>query len=437
MATLTISDKERFLINQEGQDFSYEGKNFIKIRESAINNLKALDFPTQKLEDWKYTNIRPISKSEFRPQTAINVIGEKIKSHKIPNLDAYTLVFVNGFFYEEYSDKVVNKDGDFIVTNLNHAKKDFTKLVEPYLGVQTRLKDQFFVNLNNAYSQDGAFVYVKTKKQIDKPVHVINLVDGDLVAAYPRNLIVAEKFGEAKVVVSYETIESDIALSNVINEVHVADGAKITIDKIQNENENTFHIGGDFAYQGKDSTFTINTVPASGKLIRNNLNILLDGPNSTANLNGAICLNGDMHVDNQTYVNHAKPHCESHELYKAVVNDKATSVFNGKIYVNKIAQKTNAFQSNANILMSDDAKSNSKPQLEIYADDVKCSHGCTVGQFDEEALFYLRARGLRESTARKVLLDAFLGEVLDHIEIEPVKEYAQKLISANFDSKSL
>jgi Fe-S cluster assembly protein SufD len=208
------------------------------------------------------------------------------------------------------------------------------------------------------------------------------------------------------------------------------------MDKIQNENENTYHIGADYAVQQKDSTFTINTVPANGKLIRNNLNILLDGTGCTANLNGAICLNGDIHVDNQTYVDHAKPNCDSNELYKAVVNDQAASIFNGKIYVNKIAQQTNAFQSNANILMSDDAKANSKPQLEIYADDVKCSHGCTIGQFDDEALFYLRARGIKESTAKKVLLEAFIGEVLDNITIEAVRDYASALIAKNFNSKN-
>jgi Fe-S cluster assembly protein SufD len=435
MATLTLTAKDRFLINQEGQDFSHEAKTFIKIRELALKNLKDLDFPTQKLEDWKYTNVREVSKHEFRPQSAINVVGDKVKAHLIPNLDAYVLVFVNGFFAPELSNIVEDKEGDFLVMNLNKAKASFIKLVEPYLGFQTRDKDQFFVNLNSAFSQDGAFVYVKQGKQIDKPVHVINLVDGDLVAAYPRNLIVAEKNSEANVVVSYETVNTNIALSNVINEVFVSEGANVSLDKIQNENENTIHIGADFAEQHKDSTFTINTVPAAAKLIRNNLKIVLDGQGCTANLNGAICLNGDLHVDNQTFVDHAKPNCESHELYKAVVNDNASSIFNGKIYVNKIAQQTNAFQSNANILMSDDSRAYSKPQLEIYADDVKCSHGCTIGQFDDEALFYLRARGIKESTAKKVLLNAFIGEVLDKINIEPVKAYAESLIAKNFDSK--
>jgi len=436
MATLTITDKDRFLINQEGQDFSHEAKTFIKIRELALKNLKQLDFPTNKLEDWKYTNLRDIGKTEFRPQSATNIITEKVNSYKIKNLDAYVLVFVNGFFEPDFSNVVEDKDGDFIITNLNNAKKKFIKLVEPHLGFQTRAKDQFFVNLNSAFSQDGAFVYVKAKVKLDKPVHVINLVDGDLVASYPRNLIVAEKLSEAQVVVTYETIDTSSALSNVINEVVVAEGAHVILDKIQNENGNTTHIGADFATQAKDSTFSINTIPLNAKLIRNNLNIVLDGPNSEANLYGAICLNGNIHVDNQTFVDHAKPNCESNELYKTVVNDKSTAIFNGKIYVNKIAQKTNAFQSNANILLSPDAKANSKPQLEIYADDVKCSHGCTIGQFDDEALFYLRARGIKESTAHKVLLDAFIGEVLDNIKNEAVRKYADKLITENFNSKA-
>lgn len=436
MATLTITDKERFLINQEGQDFSHEAKTFIKIRELALKNLKDIDFPTNKMEDWKYTNLKDVGKTEFRPQSATNIIKEKVESYKIKNVDAYVLVFVNGFFESDFSNVVEDKDGDFIITNLNNAKKKFIKLVEPHLGFQTRAKNQFFVNLNSAFSQDGAFVYVKSKAQLDKPVHVINLVDGDLVAAYPRNLIVAEKFSEAQIVVTYETIESSSALSNVINEVFVAEGAHVSLDKIQNENLNTFHVGADFAVQGKDSVFSINTIPVRAKLIRNNLSIVLDGPNSEANLNGAICLNGNIHVDNQTFVDHAKPNCQSNELYKTVVNDKSTAIFNGKIYVNKIAQKTNAFQSNANILLSADAKVNSKPQLEIYADDVKCSHGCTIGQFDDEALFYLRARGIKESTAQKVLLDAFIGEVLNKIKNVAVREYADKLITENFNSKA-
>jgi Fe-S cluster assembly protein SufD len=436
MATITLTDKDIFLINQEGQDFSHEAKTFIKIRELALKNLKNLDFPTKKLEDWKYTNLREVAKTEYRPQTAVNIIEEKINSHKIPDLDAYVLVFINGFFVPDFSETVEEKDGDFIVTNLNNAKRKFIKLVEPYLGFQTRAKDQFFVNLNSAFSQDGGFVYVKSEGKLDKPVHVINLIDGDLVASYPRNLIVTEKFAQAKVIVTYETIESGSALSNVINEVVVAEGANVTLDKIQNENENTYHIGADFATQKRDSIFTINTLPANAKMIRNNLNIVLDGSDSVANLFGSVCLNGDIHVDNQTYVDHAKPNCESNELYKCVVNDSATSIFNGKIYVNKIAQKTNAFQSNANILLSDNARSNSKPQLEIYADDVKCSHGCTIGQFDDEALFYLKSRGMREVTAQKVLLDAFIGEVLDKIEEDSVRKYADKLIADNFNSKN-
>jgi Fe-S cluster assembly protein SufD len=436
MATITLNDKDRFLINQEGQDFSHEAKTFIKIRELALKNLKNLDFPTKKLEAWKYTNLKEVPKTEYRPQTAVNIIEENINAHRIPDLDAYVLVFINGFFVPSFSKTVEEKEGDFIVTNLNNAKRKFIKLVEPHLGFQTRAKDQFFVNLNSAFSQDGGFVYVKSKGSLDKPVHIMNLVDGDLVASYPRNLIVTENFAQAKVIVTYETIESGSALSNVINEVVVGEGARVTLDKIQNENENTYHIGADFATQKKDSVFTINTLPANAKMIRNNLNIILDGTNSVANLFGSVCLNGDIHVDNQTYVDHAKPNCESNELYKCVVNDRATSIFNGKIYVNQIAQKTNAFQSNANILLSDNARSNSKPQLEIYADDVKCSHGCTIGQFDDEALFYLKSRGMREVTAQKVLLDAFIGEVLDEIEEDSVRRYADKLIADNFNSKN-
>jgi len=236
------------------------------------------------------------------------------------------------------------------------------------------------------------------------------------------------KNAKAEVIVSYDSIETENALTNSISEMVVLDGGKLTVNKLQCENENTYHVSNDVVYQQKNSSFQINTFPLSGKLIRNNLNIQIDGAGADAKLYALNYLTGKEHVDNQTYVEHLKPNCTSTELYKSVVNDESTSVFNGKIKVYKDAQKTMAFQSNANIINDDNARAYAKPELEIYADDVKCSHGSTTGQFDNEALFYLRARGIKESSAKKLLLHAFASEVLDAVENGVVREFIEKKI---------
>jgi len=434
MATLVLSDKDKFLLNMEGQDFSHEAKTFIKLRERGSERLKVQDFPSKKLEDWKYTSVRDIAKSEFRPQSPVNISLVEVKEHFIPGLNAITLVFVNGFYQENLSSVPEKAPEGLLVKSLNEAKKDHLKIVEAHMGVVANNPDLFFSNVNAAFSQDGGFVHVSKGVTIETPIHFLHLTEGEQVISQPRNLVVAEVNSSVKVVTTYGTLSSESSFTNAVTEVFVGDGAKVCIDKIQNEHEKAINVSFEQATVSKDATFTINTIPVGGKLIRNNLNITLQGEGGEGNLYGAVCVNGDMHVDNQTYVDHVAPNCESNEFYKAVVNDNAVNVFNGKIMVRKPAQKTNAFQRNANILQSDNGEIYAKPQLEIYADDVKCSHGCTIGQFDKEALFYLRARGIKEESAKKVLMEAFAGEVLNNIQLEPVRAYAENLIHKNFSS---
>lgn len=434
MATLVLSDKDKFLLNMEGQDFSHEAKTFIKLRERGSERLKDQDFPSKKEEDWKYTSIREVAKSEFRPQSPVNITGALVKEHLIPGLNAINLVFVNGFFQEHLSNVPENLQEGLIIKNLNEAKKEHLALVEPYMGVVANNPDLFFSNMNTAYSQDGGFVHVSKNIQVETPIHVLHLTEGEQVSSQPRNLIVAMANSSVQVVTSYETLSSSSSFTNAVTEVFVGEGANVALDKIQNEHDKAYNVSFEQANVAKDGTFTINTVPTGGRIIRNNLNITLEGKGAEGNLYGVVCVNGEMHVDNQTYVDHVAPNCDSNEFYKAVVNDSAVNVFNGKIMVRKAAQKTNAFQRNANILQSDNGKVNAKPQLEIYADDVKCSHGCTIGQFDKEALFYLQARGIKEETAKKVLMEAFAGEVLNNIQLEPVRDYAEALIHKNFSS---
>jgi len=435
MATVTLNDKDKFLLPFENQDFSFEPKDFIKIRELAISRLKELDFPTNKLEDWKYTNVRSISKSSFKPQNFVNIDSKKVESHFIPNLEAYKLVFINGIFSEKYSDLSGLSEENIVLTNLNDAKKNNTALLSEYYNRVAVDPTSFFVNLSNAYAQDGAFIHISKNTKVTKTIHVLHLIDGEELCSMPRNVVLSEKNSEANVIFTYASLDVNKSFVNSVSELFLMDGANLELNIIQNENKsNSQHINYIQAKVAKDANLSVNTIPVSGSLIRNNLNIKLLGKGANADLYAPIVINGDMHLDNQTYVEHIEPNCTSNELYKSVVNDSATNVFNGKILVAQAAQKTNAFQSNANIILTDDAKVNSKPQLEIYADDVKCSHGCTIGQFDEEALFYLQARGIKKSTAQKVLLDAFIGEVIDHISSENVQEYTRNLVKQNFKS---
>ncbi|MFM7022975.1 MAG: Fe-S cluster assembly protein SufD [Flavobacteriales bacterium] len=422
----TLTEKERFLINFEGQDFSREGKNFIKVREQALEYLKEAEFPTTKDELWKYTSVNALLKEEFKPQTSIN--NPHVNAHKIPELDAYLMVFINGFFAPVFSTVYDDDLGDFILMNINEAKTKHSQFMEQFFGVFAKAKASAFNALNAAYSQDGVYLYVQPGKKVDKPIHFLFLNEGANVAAQPRNLIVVGKNAEAEVLISYDTIDTQTALTNVISEYVVMDGGQLTVNKLQYENDSTYHVSTDSVYQHKNSLFHINTFPLSGKMIRNNLHIQLDGQGAEAKLFGLNYVNGREHFDNHTYVEHIKANCLSTELYKSVVNDNGVSVFNGKIKVHQDAQKTLAYQSNSNIICDDDAKAYSKPELEIYADDVKCSHGSTTGQFDEEAVFYLRARGIKESTARKMLLNAFAGEVLDKVENGVVREFIEKKI---------
>lgn len=432
MALTALSNKDKFLLNLEGQDFSHEAKSFIKLRELASERLKELDFPAPKNENWKYTPTWEIAKGEFKPLTQVNITASDIQKLLVKGLDAIVLVFVNGFYQPKLSVLPERYQDGVTLCNINAAKKSHLALIEPYFGTIAKDCEHFFLHINNAFSQDGGFVFVEPNVVVENPIHFLFITDGDGVCAQPRNLIVAGKNSQVKVVFSFETLHSANAFTNAVAEVVVMEGAHVSLDKIQNENSETYHVSFDQAQQAKNSVFSINTFPLNGKLTRNNLNIVLDGKNAEANLNGLVCIGDKKHVDNQTFVDHAKAECISNELYKSIVDNQATNVFNGKIMVRKDAQKTNAYQSNANVLLSDEAKVNAKPQLEIFADDVKCSHGCTIGQFDKEALFYLQSRGIKKATAQKVLLNAFAGEVLDKISLEPVKEHVLQLIDKNF-----
>jgi Fe-S cluster assembly protein SufD len=330
---------------------------------------------------------------------------------------------VNGFYQKELSS-FSTEDG-IVISPLSQTEDIKPNSVE----ITT---DEVFSALNTAYATDGIAVKIGAGKTLSKPVEVINIQTGESVISNTRNVIIAEGSSSAHIILGYYSKDAHQCFSNVISEITVGANAQLTIDKIQYESNENYTVATEQVKQDKDSTFTINTITLDGELVRNNLNIEVLGHNCETNLNGAYLTKGKQHVDNHTVVDHQVAHCESNELYKGVMDDDSTAVFNGKVFVRKDAQKINAFQSNGNVLLSGNATVNSKPELEIYADDVKCSHGSTTGQLDEEAVFYLRARGLSDKNARKLLVSAFIGDVLDKISTEEVRAHVDKMLLDRF-----
>lgn len=427
MKTIISSDKDRFLLNYEGQDFSTEAKTFLKTRESAAEHLSQTNFPDRKDEEWKYTRVGSLLKKNFAPQTSINV--KSVNEFKIPNWEGHTLVFVNGFFAPKLSNIIKDEDDSFVLTNLGEAKVKSVEILEPHYGLIAKYRENVFTALNTAYANDGLFLYLPKNTVLELPIHVIHVNEGDEISSQPRNFILAEKNSQANIVMSYHSADENESFTNGVTEIVAEPNSNIHIDKVQLENEASFHINREEILQDKDTTVTVNTITVGGKLTRNDLNFHSNGSNTNSNLNGLYLTAGDQHVDNHTKVFHMKPGCESNENYKGIVGGKSTAVFNGKVFVDKKAQQTNAFQANDNILMTDHATANSKPELEIYADDVKCSHGSTIGQFDDEAVFFLRSRGIGEAKAKEIMVKAFADEVLSSIKNELTHDWVEGYIA--------
>jgi Fe-S cluster assembly protein SufD len=396
------------------------------LREKANEILETTEFPTTRTEAWKYTRVAKIKNGVFKALDLRQKIKDlDISNFLIPNLEGSVLIFVNGLYAKELS-KIEVESGLELVSL---AEND---IFGETIGQQIPLESEIFSALNTYYAQDGIGIRIAKKTELKQSIQVIFISTGEYSYSGARNVISCEDFASAHIVLNYMSLDSNTTFNNSLTEIHVGTNANLTIDKIQQEVDSSLNITSEFVNQEKDSTFTINTITLDGALVRNNLTIAVDGQNSETNLSGAYVLKGKQHVDNHTVVDHKVAHCQSNELYKGVIDDQATAVFNGKVFVRKDAQKINAFQSNGNVLLSDNATINSKPELEIYADDVKCSHGSTTGQLDEEAIFYLRARGISEKGARALMVSAFIGDVIEKIENEAVQEYVYVKLEDKF-----
>lgn len=393
----------------------------IPVNSDAANTandiLENISLPTTRDEAWKYTRVAKIGKINFQNTTFTDNAIENCKV-----IDSkFTFVFVNGHFDAEQSSKSAPEGMQISPLSENDG-----------FNSEMKLENDLFSSLNLAYLHGGIKIDIAKNAVVEEPVQIIHILKGESQLSNFKTVISAGDFSKATVVQGFFCDNASNSFANCTSEVNVGTNAIFTLEKVQNETEGNYHIATDQVAQDKDSTFTINTITLDGGLVRNNLNIAVNGQNCTTNLNGGYILKGKQHVDNHTVVDHRVANCISNELYKGVMDENSTAVFNGKVFVRKDAQKINAFQSNRNVLLSDNASVNSKPELEIYADDVKCSHGSTTGQLDEDAIYYLRARGLSKKSAIQLLVSAFITEVIEKIENEDVKNYVFNRLKERF-----
>lgn len=402
------------------------------LRHEAIEIFDKAGFPTRKDEEWKYTNLAPLLKKDyilFPDSEEISVGFQDLKQFFIHDMDTYKIVFINGV-YSSYLSSTTHEEADICVLSSAMNKMMHQPVIENYYSKIADMK-QSMVALNTAFSKDGAFIYIPDNVILSKPIEVMFFSTANPTEAmyHPRNLIVIGNNAHAQIIERHQTLDNKSNLTNSVTEVHVGKNAEIDYYKIQNDTLEASLIDNTFISQERDSKAAFHTFSFGGKLTRNNLNFVQTGVNSNSILNGITIISDNQLVDHHTKVEHLEPHCESHELYKGIYGGNAHGVFNGKVYVHPEAQKLNAFQQNNNILLSDKAEIDTKPQLEIFADDVKCSHGCTVGQLDESALFYMQQRGIPQKEARALLLFAFAGEVLEHVQIPQINQRIRNILA--------
>jgi Fe-S cluster assembly protein SufD len=402
-----------------------------EIRSEAIKNFENRGFPTRKLEAWKYTSLAALEQTDFSifPGESQGIDYKDVKRYFLNETDTYKIVFVDGI-YSSYLSETTHDGVDICLMSAALTKPMYRQIIELYFNKAASREDSL-TSLNTAFTREGAYIYIPKNKAPHKPVEIMHLSTGNEAALMlqPRNLIVVEENAELQIIERHQSLTSNEVLTNSVTEIFAAKNAIVDYYKVQNDNHTASLIDNTYIHQKKGSQVSVHTFSFGGKLTRNNLNYYQDGDHVNSILKGVTILGDKQHVDHHTLVHHQQPDSESHQDYKGIFGDQSTGVFNGKIIVDKIAQKTNAFQQNNNLLISDRSSINTKPQLEIFADDVKCSHGCTIGQLDEEALFYLRARGIPKREAEALLMYAFAHNVLESVRIPALKQRITNLIA--------
>ncbi len=423
-------NKEKFLSYFNNLD----EKNFLikdeKKRKKIFDFYQKNDFPNQKTENWKHTNISQIFKSSYNLNYDIKNID--FEKYLIPNLNANILVFVNGIFQKENS-KIISKD--LIIENLKEAKKKYLSIFDENFEKTEVSLENNFTALNTLFADDGIFIYVPKNKVIKENIHLIFISDGLKKKAFLsqiRNLIILDENSKAKIISSYTSSKLSKNFTNAVSEIILKSNSDLELNILEDEGNKSFLLNNNKVFQNKNSNFSCNTITINGNLIRNDLSVSFKEEFCKCSLNALYLADKKQHFDNFVFVNHENANCKSEQNYRGIIDEKAIIVFLGKIFVAKNSQQTDAKQLNKNVLLSDFAKVYSKPQLEIYADDVSCAHGSSTGQLDKEALFYLNSRGIGKKDARNFLLYAFILEILNKTSIPEFKNEINNLVEKRF-----
>ncbi|HYD49770.1 MAG TPA: Fe-S cluster assembly protein SufD [Terriglobales bacterium] len=401
-------------------------------REDALSRFSATGFPTTRWEEWKYTDLGKLAKTDLAAVTAAEPAAGRalLASASLP--DGPQMVFIHGIYAPELSRD--GGDAGVEILSLRQALERMPERIESHLGKLTAAADDPLVALNTAMARDGAVLHLRRDAVLSQPIQLLFLSPSTpgAVASHPYVLVIAEEGSSATILETYAGDTDGTYLTNAVTEVFAAANSQLRHYRVQREGEGGFHIGTLQAHQQRDSSLTSVAVSLGGRLARTSVQTILDGPGSACTLDGLYLGNREQHLDHRTTIDHRQPHSTSRELYKGILDGHATGVFNGKVYVRPHALKSDAQQMNKNLLLSDDAEVDTKPQLEIFADDVKCSHGATIGRLDEDALFYLRARGVDSATARNLLIYAFANEMVGRIAVAPVRAQLEALLEARF-----
>jgi Fe-S cluster assembly protein SufD len=401
------------------------------IRRGAIARFSELGFPTPREEDWRFTNVAAIAETSFSlPRDGRVELGpQALEPFRFSGSVCSQLVFVNGRYAPAISWLRPLSEG-VQIGSLAQTLTDAPGLLEPYLARYADYQHDGFCALNTGFMEDGAFVRIARGTVLEEPIYLLYVTSAPVpTITHPRNLIIAGDGSQATVVEDYLTLSGGVHFSNVITEVVVGENSVLSHYQIERESTEAFHVSTLRVHQGRSSSVASHALLLGGALVRNNIHPVMAGEGGDCLINGLFMATGRQHMDNYMKVEHASPHCGSRQFYNGILDGQSRGVFHGRIIVHKAAQKTDAKQTNRNLLLSNEAQIDTKPQLEIYADDVKCTHGATIGQIDEDAIFYLRSRGIAETSARDILLSAFAREILERMKLEPLRKHLEALIT--------
>ena len=406
------------------------------IRSEAIKQFESIGFPNKKLENWKYTSLKNLLNTDYSVLPEINNVLEfkNIRKYLIDDIDSYKIIFVDGKYCSHLSE-TTHEGMDICILSAALTQSKYELIIENYFN-KIALKDGI-TSLNTAFSNEGAFIHIPKNKFVEKPIQIIHFSTGNEASLMfqPRNIIVVDENSQVQIIERHQSLSENKVFTNSVTEIYADKKSIIDYYKIQNDNLQASLIDNTYVNQQRNSIFSMHTFSFGNELVRNNLNISQNDEFIETTIKGVTIIGNKQHIDHNTLIQHNKPNCNSHQDYKGIYDNKSTGVFNGKIIVEKQAQKTNAFQSNNNILLSDKATINAKPQLEIYADDVKCSHGCTVGQLDKNALFYLKSRGIPEKEATALLMYGFANNILESVKIPEIKTRINHIIATKLGVK--